>query len=98
MDVELLLGTEQALMLHSISTNNIIPCILIEVAVVINVYLVSFADEGVGHSVRELDGSHVASFWPGNEASRSCSCNGSKYSKTVASLTVLVSIGTCSAL
>ena len=27
MDVDLLLGTEQALMLHSISTNNIIPCI-----------------------------------------------------------------------
>ena len=49
MDVDLLLGTEQALMLHSISTNNIIPCIF-DVAVVINVYLVAFADVGVGHS------------------------------------------------
>ena len=49
MDVDLLLGTEQALMLHSISTNNIIPCIF-DVAAVINVYLVAIADEWVGHS------------------------------------------------
>ena len=52
MAVDLLLGTEQAVMLDSISTTNIIPCI-IDVAVVINVYLVAFADVGVGHSDTE---------------------------------------------
>ena len=40
MDVDLLLGTEQALMLHSISINNIIPCIF-DVAVASLTVLVS---------------------------------------------------------
>ena len=48
MNVDLLQGTEQALMLHSVSI--IIPCIF-DVAVVINVYCcLEFEDEGVGHS------------------------------------------------
>ena len=76
-DVDLLLGTEQAVMLHSISTNIIIPCIF----AVINVYLVAFSD--VGHSDRRAR-------W---QSCMSCACNGSKYSKTLASLPVLVSIG-----
>ena len=83
MDVDLLLGTEQALMLYSISTDNIIPCIY-DSAVVINVYLVAFADEGVGHSDQRAQ-------W---QSCRSCACHGSRYSKTLASLTVLVSIDT----
>ena len=40
MDVDLLLGTEKALMLHSISTSNMIPCIF-DVAVVSLTVLVS---------------------------------------------------------
>ena len=48
MDVDLLLGTEQALMLHSISTNNI--AFLMLLFMVITVYLVAFLEVGVGHS------------------------------------------------
>ena len=54
----------------------------------INVYLVAFADVGVGHSDQRAR-------W---QSCTSCACNGSKYSKTLASLTVLVSNGTCSAV
>ena len=52
MDVDLLLGTEQALMLHLVS---VVCCLLL-------LFIVAFADEGVGHSpfIRsELDGSRV---------------------------------------
>ena len=55
MDVDLLLGTEQALMLHSVS---IISCILMLRCD--QCLLLPFVDEGVGHSqIRQLDGGYV---------------------------------------
>ena len=61
MDVDLLLGTEQALMFHFVSINNIIPCIF-DIAVVINVHCCLHGRGGgvfTLHQIRELDGSRV---------------------------------------
>ena len=66
--MDLLLGTEQALMLHSISTNILFHAFLMLLFMVINVYLVAFAEVGVGHLDQRAQ-------W---QSCMSCACNGSQ--------------------